>query len=91
MQAHLPLLLLLQDPLVKGGVLPQPEAFEEGPAHQREGVLELGDQGSALLLKWDRGEPLGLLPGLLHHVEVQFQGALWVQAELITPNEQMAV
>ena len=40
LQAHLPLLLLLLDPLVKGSVLAQPEAVQERPAHQGEGVLE---------------------------------------------------
>ena len=70
MHAHLPLLLLLQDPLVKAGFLAQPEAIEERTTHQGEGVLPLGDQGGALLLGRDRREPLGLFPGKLHHVEV---------------------
>src|SRR5207244_9256112 len=53
MQAHLPLLLLLLDPLVKAGFLAQPEAVKEGTAHQREGLLHLGDQGGPLLLRGD--------------------------------------
>ncbi len=91
MQAHLPLLLLLLVPRIKAGVLAQPEAIEEGTTHQREGVLELHDQGGALLLRRDRREPQGLLPGLLHHVEVQLEGSLRGQAEQLTRTQQMAV
>ena len=53
LQAHLPLLLPLLDPLVKASFLAQPEAVEERAAHQVEGLLDLGDQGSALRLRWD--------------------------------------
>ena len=68
------------DPFVKRGVLAQPEAIEEGTAHQGEGVLHLGDQGTALRLRGERGDPPGLLVGLLHHVQVQFEGGMRVQA-----------
>ncbi len=68
-QAHLPLVLLLLDPYVKAGLLAQPEAVEEGAAHQGESVLEQSNQ-SGLLLSLDRGESHGLV-GLLHHVQVQ--------------------
>ncbi|OLE34658.1 MAG: hypothetical protein AUG45_03920 [Ktedonobacter sp. 13_1_20CM_3_54_15] len=78
MQAHLPLLLLLLDPLVKGSLLPQPEAVEEGPAHQGEGLLHLGGQGAALRLSGEHGQRLGLFPGLLHQVQVQLEGGLGV-------------
>src|SRR5947199_68088 len=81
LQAHLPLLLLLLDPLVKRSFLAQPEALEEGAARQGEGLLDLGDQGGALLLRRERGEPPGLLVGLLHHIQVQFEGGTRVQAE----------
>jgi hypothetical protein len=47
-QAHLPLLLRLEHPLVKGGLLPQPEPVQERAAHQGERLLALGDQGGAL-------------------------------------------
>jgi hypothetical protein len=91
LQAHLPLLLLLPDPLVKGGVLAQPEAVQKRPAHQGEGVLDACNQGGALLLSGWRGESLGLVPGALHHVQVQFAGSLRVQAEQLTLTYQMAV
>ncbi len=54
-------------------------------------MLDLGDQGSALRLSGDGGEPLDLFPGLLHHLQVQFQRSLRVQAEGILLTEQMAV
>ena len=69
-QAHLPLLLRLKHPLVKGGLLPQPEAVEERAAHQGERLLKLRGQGGALRLGGERGVPLGLGVGLLHHAEV---------------------
>ena len=53
LQAHLPLLLPLLDPLVKASFLAQPEAVEERAAYQVEGLLDLGDQGSTLRLRWD--------------------------------------
>jgi hypothetical protein len=90
-QAHLPLLLLLLDPLVKRSVLAQPEAVQERPTHQGERVLHLGDQGGALILSGWCGEPLGLVPGALHHVQVQVAGSPRVQAEQLTLTEQMAV
>ena len=91
LHAHLPLLLLLLMPLVKGCFLAQPEAVEEGTTHQGEGVLHRGDQGGALLLRGDRSEPLGRFPGALHHVEVPFQRRLRVQAQQLLLLEQMAV
>ena len=91
LQAHLPLPLLLLDPLVKGDFLAQPEAIEEGTAHQGEGVLDVRDQRGALLKRGERGEPLGLLPGVLHHVQVQFLVGLLVQADQVTLKEQVAV
>jgi hypothetical protein len=91
LQAHLPLLLLLLVPLVKRGFLAQPEALEEGAAHQGQGVLELGDQAGALWLRRGRGEPLGRCVSLLHHVQVQFQWSLRVQAEQLMRTVQMAV
>jgi hypothetical protein len=91
MHAHLPLLLLLLMPLVKAGFLAQPEALEEGATHQREGVLNHGDQGGALLLRGGRSEPLGRFPGALHHVEVPFQRRLRVQAQQLRLQEQVAV
>ena len=69
-QAHLPLLPLLRDPLVERSALAQPEAIQERPAHQGEGVLDLCDQGGALLLGEWRGEPLDLVLGALPHVQV---------------------
>jgi hypothetical protein len=89
-QAHLPLLLLLHPP-VKGGFFVQPETVEEGAAHQREGVLDLGDQSSALRLSGNGGEPQDLFPGLLHDVQVQVQRSLRVQAEGILLSEQRAM
>ena len=91
LHAHLPLLLLLLDPFVKGSLLAQPEAIEEGPAYQSERVLHLGGQGAALRLRGERGDPPGLLVGLLHHVQVQFEGGMQVQAEQVTFTAQMAV
>jgi len=91
LQAHLPLALLQLYPLVKGGVLTQPEAIEEGTTHQGESVLEVGDQRGALRLRRERGELLGLLPGPLHHVQVQIQRSLRIQAEKLMLSEQMAV
>ncbi len=54
-------------------------------------MLDVGDQSCALLLRGERGERLSLFPGLLHHVEIQFQGSLRVQAEQVTLTAQMAV
>ena len=82
---------MLLDPLVKRSFLAQPEALEEGAARQGEGVLHLGDQGGALLLRRERGEPPGLLVGLLHHIQVQFEGGMRVQAEQVLFSKQMAV
>ena len=59
LQAHLPVLLLLLVPHIKASFLAQPEAVEEGTTHQGEGLLELGDQGDALLLRRGHGEALG--------------------------------
>ena len=59
----LPLLLLLLMPLVKGGFFGQPEAVEEGTAHQGQGVLNPGDQGGPLLLGGGRSGPPGRFPG----------------------------
>jgi hypothetical protein len=78
LQAQLPLLLLLQNPLVKRGILAQPEAVEEGTTHQGEGVVPLGEQGRALRLSGKRGEQSGLFVGLLHHVQVQLERRLRV-------------
>jgi hypothetical protein len=89
LQAHLPQPLLLLSPLVKGGVLPQPEAIEEGTAHQGQGALKLGDEGGALLKRRGRGVQLGLVVRLLHHVQVQLQRSLGVQAEGIMLTVQM--
>ena len=91
LQAHLPVVVVLLDPLVKAGFLAQPEAVKEGTAHQGEGVLHLSDQRGALLLRGNRGVPLGLLVGLLHHLQVQRERGLRVQAEQILFSEQMAV
>ncbi len=89
--AHLPLLLLLEHPLVEGELLSQPEAVQEGAAQQGERLLALGGQSGALRLGRERGEPLGLVVGLLHHVEIQLEGSLRVQAEQVTLMAQMAV
>ena len=91
MQAHLPLLLLLLDPLVKRGFLAQPEALEEGTAHQGESVLDLGDQGGALWLRRGRGEALGRGVSLLHHVQVQLEERLRVQTDQLSLSEQMGL
>ncbi len=91
LHAHLPLLLLLLDPLVKGGFLAQPEAVEEGTAHQGEGLLHLGDQGGTLGLRRGRGEALGRGVGLLHHHQVQLERHLRVQTDQISLTEQMGV
>src|SRR5205085_8769023 len=48
-------------------------------------------QGSTWLLGGKRGEPLGLVIGLLHDIEVQFKRGLRVQAEAILFGKQMAV
>ena len=53
LQAYLPVVLLLLVPRVKRRFLTQPEAVEKGAAHQIEGLLHLGDQGGALLLRGD--------------------------------------
>jgi len=90
LQAHLPLLPLLLDPLVKASFLAQPEAVKEGAAHQVEGLLDLGNQGGALRLRRGRGEPLGRCISLLHHLQVQRERRLRVQAEEILFGEQMA-
>ena len=63
-QAHLPLALLLLAPRVKGSVLPQPEAVEEGTAHQGEGTLDEGDQRGMVLLRGEHGELVCFLPGV---------------------------
>ncbi len=91
LQAHLALLLLLEHPLVKGGLLPQPEAVQKRAAHQGERLLALGGQGGALRLGGQRGVPLGRSVGLLHHVEVQLAGGVPVQADQVTLMAQMAV
>ncbi|HEX6551157.1 MAG TPA: hypothetical protein VF026_00220, partial [Ktedonobacteraceae bacterium] len=88
-QAHLPLLLLQLHPLVKRSFLTQPEAVEEGAANEREGVLGLGDQRGAQLLGGQRGQPLDLAVGVLHHGEVQLEGGLRVQAKQFRRREQM--
>ena len=54
-------------------------------------MLHLGDQGGALLLRRGRGEPLGLLPGLLHHIEIQLQRGMRIQAKELMFTEQMTV
>ncbi len=87
LQAHLPLVLLLLEPLVKGRVLAQPEAIEERAAHQGEGLLEICNQGGALRLRGERREPLGLLVGLLYHVQVELQRGMSIQAEQIALTE----
>jgi hypothetical protein len=56
-----------------------------------ERLLALGDESGALRLGGERGEPLGLLVGLLHDVQVQFKGDMRVQAEQILFSKQMAV
>jgi len=63
-QAHLPLALLLLAPRVKGGVLPQPEAIEEGATHQGNGALDEGDQSGIVLLRGEHGELVCFLPGV---------------------------
>src|SRR5260370_11831269 len=65
LQAHLPLLLLLLVPRVKGGLLAQPEAVEERTTHQGDGLLELSDQGGALRLPPGRAQALGPAAALL--------------------------
>ncbi|HEX6553594.1 MAG TPA: hypothetical protein VF026_12585 [Ktedonobacteraceae bacterium] len=90
-QAHLPLLLLQLHPLVKRSFLTQPEAVEEGAANEREGVLDVGDQRGAQLLGGQRGQPLDLAVGVLHHGEVQLEGGLQVQAEQFPLTAQVAV
>ncbi len=74
-QTYLPLLLLLLAPCVKGGVLSQPEAIQEGAAHQGKGMLNLCDQGGVLLQRCGRGELPDLLVCLLHHIQIQLEGA----------------
>lgn len=74
-QVRLPVLLLLLHPRIKGGFFAQPEAVEEGAAHQRKGVLDLGDEGSALRLSGDGGEPLDLFPGLRTTSKASSNGA----------------
>ena len=91
LHAYLPLLLRGLHPLVKGGLLPQPEPVQERAAHQGESLLKLRNQGGALRLGGKRGEPLGRGVGLLHHRQVQLEGSPWVQAELVTFTDQMAV
>gem|GEM_PF-3859413 len=91
LQAHLPLALLQPHPLVKGSFLAQPEAVEERTARQGKRVLDLGDQGGALWLSGDCGEPLDLCVGLLHHPHVQLQRGLRVQTEQLMLTEQMGV
>ncbi len=54
-------------------------------------MLELGDQGRALRLRWDRREPPGFFPGLLHQIEIQLEWGLRVQAKQLTFAEQMTV
>jgi hypothetical protein len=54
-------------------------------------VLDLGDQGGALRLSGDRGERLGLFPGLLHHIEIQLQRGTRIQAKQLMLTEQVAV
>ncbi len=91
LHAHLPLLPLLLDPLIKRSVLAQPEAVEERSAHQGQGLLHLGDQGGALLLRRGRGEALGCCGGLVHHRQVQLERCLRVQADELTLTEQVGV
>ena len=91
LQAHLPLALLQPHPLVKGSFLAQPEAVEERTARQGKRVLDLGDQGGALWLSGDCGEPLDLCVGLLRHPHVQLQRGLRVQTEQLMLTEQMGV
>ena len=54
-------------------------------------MLHLADQGGALLLRRGRGEPLGLVPGLLHHIEIQLQRGMRIQAKQLMFTEQMTV
>jgi hypothetical protein len=91
LHAHLPLLLLLLMPRVKGGVLAQPEAVEEGTAYPGQGLLHLGDQGGALRFRGERGEALGRAVGLLHQRQVQLQRRLRVQTDQLPLTEQMGV
>ncbi len=63
----------------------------ERAAHQGESLLALGDQGGALRLGGERGVPLGLVIGLLHHLQVQLARGVLVQAEQVTLTVQMAV
>src|SRR5260221_5847346 len=90
-QAPLPLALLLRAPRGKGGVLPQPEAIEEGATHQGNGALTLCDQGSVLLPRCGRGLQSGLVVRLVQHVQIQFQWSLWIQAKQVARTLQMAV
>ena len=54
--------------------------------------MNLCDQAGVLLLRCGRGVQPDLLVHLLHHVQVQFEGGLWVQAEQVAlTEEQMAV
>ena len=62
--------MLLLAPRVKGGVLPQPEAVEEGTAYQGEGALDEGGQSGMLLLRGERGELVCFLPGVQHYIQI---------------------
>ena len=83
--------MLLQDPFVKRRLLSKPEAVEERATHQLEGVLQVLYRDRPLRLWGSRGESQGLLIGLLHYLEVQFEGSLPVEAEQVTLADQMSV
>jgi hypothetical protein len=89
LQAHLPLLLLLLVPPVKGRFLAQPETVEEGTAYQGEGVLQSGHHRGTLLLRGNHRECLCFLPGLLHHIQVELEWGVWIQAKQVVRAEQM--